>query len=350
MTTNILAPFVKLEESFQFYVNGRIFEINNTEIKEVEGTNNLTLINAIKAFESFEFSNDSIKWFHGPSKFIYTLDEGKFKHFDSLIEGNTFTNHVLSAGMVRYNERPTAELFESLPTLVSNYITLDFAATFEGNNVVINLFKLNEDVYVARFNKTNKIAKFFKANNANEAVEYVNNETGESALSFLKEMVEGQAAELAAKQEKIATYESMISFLKDQKGVLSTADRNDEVIKEAESLINGEIQSWKDKIAQLNEAVKFISFKFNSHKNHNPCCDILEGHLDKDTFITYGIYIKDDGSKKKGDEFMEYYTGENYKVGSTKKSNSKAYTVDKIPSKYKAAWEELKSKYEAEYK
>ena len=252
MTTNILAPFIKIEESFQFYVNGRIFEMNENEIKEVEGTNNPTLINAINAFESFEFSNDSIKWFHGPSKFIYNLTEGKFQHNNSLIEGNTFTNHVLSAGMVRYNERPAAELFESLPTLLNNFVTLDFAATFEGNNTIVDLFKLNEDVYVSRFNRTNKITKFFKAENANEAVDYVTKETGESALSFLKEMVEGQSVELAVKEEKIATYESMIAFLKDQKGLLATSDRNDEIIKEAESLINGEIKSWEDKIAALN--------------------------------------------------------------------------------------------------
>jgi hypothetical protein len=65
-------------------------------------------------------------------------------------------------------------------------------------------------------------------------------------------MVEGESAELAIKEEKIATYESMIAFLKDQKGVLSGADRNDTAIKEAELLINGEIKSWEDKIAALN--------------------------------------------------------------------------------------------------
>jgi len=32
MTTNILAPFVKLDESFQFYVSGRLFEMSETEI------------------------------------------------------------------------------------------------------------------------------------------------------------------------------------------------------------------------------------------------------------------------------------------------------------------------------
>jgi len=252
MTTNMLAPFIKLEESFQFYVNGRIFEINETEIKEIESTNNSTLVNAINAFESFEFSTDAIKWFHGPSKFIYNLTEGKFQHNTSLIEGNTFSTHVISAGMVRYNERPMAELFESLPTLLQNYMLLDFAATFEGNNTTVDLFKLNGDVYVSRFNKTNKIAKFFKVKNANEAAEYVTKETGESALSFLKEILNGQTAELANNESAIATYESMISFLKDQKGLLATTDRNDDAIKEAESLINGEIKVWQDKISALN--------------------------------------------------------------------------------------------------
>ena len=87
----------------------------------------------------------------------------------------------------------------------------------------------------------------------------------------------------------------------------------------------------------INEAVNFIDYKFNSHKNHNPVVDILEGHLNRDTMITYGIYIKDDGSKKKGDEFMELYTGSNYMSGSSKKSNSRYYEPSKIPVKYEAA-------------
>lgn len=251
MTTNILAPFAKVEESFQFYVNGRVFEMNDTEIKEVENSTNTTLNNAIRAFESFEFSANSVKWFHGPSKFSYNLSEGKFQHNTMLIEGNTFTNHVLSAGLVRYNEKQTADLFESLPNLIENFVTLDFVACFEGNDITVDLFKINEDIFVSRFNRETRISKFFKANSANEAAEYVSTQTGESANSFLKELLEGEKAELAEKEEKISTYESMIAFLKDQKGLLAESDRNDETIKEAENLINSEIKDWETKIAEL---------------------------------------------------------------------------------------------------
>jgi hypothetical protein len=90
--------------------------------------------------------------------------------------------------------------------------------------------------------------------------------------------------------------------------------------------------------------------KFNSHKNHNPTADIVERQLDKDTMITYGIYVKDSGPKKKGDEFMEIYTGENYVVGSKKRSHSRYFDADKIPAAYRKTWEELKSKYENELK
>ncbi len=92
----------------------------------------------------------------------------------------------------------------------------------------------------------------------------------------------------------------------------------------------------------------FKSVVFNSHTVHNPDCDIIEGHLDVDTMITYGVYVKGD---KTGSEFMEYYSGENYVHGSKKKSFSRVYhDLEKIPTKYKNKLRELKTIYEVGYK
>ena len=250
--TNILSPFVKVEESFQFYVNGRVFEIDNSnEIKEIERNNiDLKLKSAIAAFESFEFGNETIKWFHGPSKFIFNLKENNFSVNESVIP-NSFSEHVLRSGSVRYNEANKASLFESLPNMLENFVNLDFAATFEGNSNIVNVFKLDEKVFVARLNTENRISNFFKANNANQVVEYVNEKTGKSAALFLKELVEGQSAELAKVEESIAKYESMISFLKDQRGLLAEADKSITEIKAADNLISEEIKSWESKIAEL---------------------------------------------------------------------------------------------------
>ena len=98
--------------------------------------------------------------------------------------------------------------------------------------------------------------------------------------------------------------------------------------------------------SSIREAHEFYDLFFNSHLQHNPECDILEGHLDKDSLITYGIYVK---GPKEGTEFMEYYSGSNYNPKSDKKSTSRIFTVDKIPAKYRSKWEDLKKIYQDEY-
>lgn len=97
----------------------------------------------------------------------------------------------------------------------------------------------------------------------------------------------------------------------------------------------------------VNEQVKDA---FHSHKTHNPTADILQRQLDRDTQVTYVINVKDSGSQKKGDEFMELYVGSNYSPGSSKRSYSKLYTPDQIPAKYRSIWNELKDKYNSELK
>jgi hypothetical protein len=100
----------------------------------------------------------------------------------------------------------------------------------------------------------------------------------------------------------------------------------------------------------LNEAAttKWYDLVFNSHKNHNPECDILEGHLDRNSLITYVICVN---GPNKGKESMEYYSGPNYKPESvgTSRSNSRMYTPDKIPAKYLNMWHELREIYQNEY-
>lgn len=90
---------------------------------------------------------------------------------------------------------------------------------------------------------------------------------------------------------------------------------------------------------------------FNLHHNHNPDCDILSYQLDKDTSVTYGRYIRKPERSNRhinnGDEFMEVYVGENYNVGSKKRSYSRVYyrTTDKFPEKYSVLWFKLKDHY-----
>lgn len=82
---------------------------------------------------------------------------------------------------------------------------------------------------------------------------------------------------------------------------------------------------------------------FNSHAVHNPECDILELSISRDAFITYYINIH---TKEEG---MKYYSGGNYVIDSTSKSQSRDYPFLYIPKKYKSVWNGLKEYYKQNY-
>lgn len=143
-------------------------------------------------------------------------------------------------------------------------------------------------------------------------------------------------------ERKQSIKSGMILMVKD------TKDEADKFVSDKPELVVEEFDGkWAiKKYAKGGEIVSFKKLKFNSHKNHNPNADILEGHIDNDSFITYGIYVEGD---RKGNEFMEYYKGSNFVVGSKKPSSSRHYTKDSIPAKWKSSWDELKKEYDEKY-
>jgi hypothetical protein len=157
----------------------------------------------------------------------------------------------MAGGAIRYENLETAQLFASIPSMLESYTVLDFVATFEGNGTTVDLMKAEDKLFVARFNSNNKISKFFEAKNANEALEYVTSETGESAISFLSDLLEGEAASLAQTEAQISEARDIISFLKDQREVISNYDKTVAEIKAADDLITSEIKVWESKIAEL---------------------------------------------------------------------------------------------------
>ncbi len=110
-------------------------------------------------------------------------------------------------------------------------------------------------------------------------------------------------------------------------------------------LLVPESERWKssDKLTDMNDKTgifentisPFLEIKADRRERNL----IIEGHISKDAYITYGVYLTGPDIFK---EFMEFYSGENYKVGSSAKSFSKFYTADEIPLKYKERWNYLK--------
>jgi len=185
----------------------------------------------------------------------YSVEEGKFFLGNSEIISESFVNHILAAGIVRYEDRATAELFTEAAKTVESLINLDFVFNAKGNGNMINLMVMEENVYVAHLNETTRLFNFTKATSANTALEFIAEKTGVDATEFLANLLEGEASERAIVIHNIKELSEMVSFLKDQRGLLADADRSIEEIKAADALIEGEINRIEKEIETAKSAL-----------------------------------------------------------------------------------------------
>jgi hypothetical protein len=65
MNKGILSPINQTENSIQFYLNGRVFEMIGSEINELE-VNKLSadFVEKIRAIQTFSFTNENVKWYY----------------------------------------------------------------------------------------------------------------------------------------------------------------------------------------------------------------------------------------------------------------------------------------------
>jgi hypothetical protein len=250
----IISPFYQVSENEVLVAVRDIAYVVNTdtnEITEAEGQLPAEFLNLLEALHTFTFENNEIKWYHGVSRMRYSIEEGKFFLSNGEILKESFVNHVLNAGIIRYENKRTAELFVEAATNIEKYIALDFVKTFEGSTNVVDLFKLEENIYATTFNKSSRVNKLSTFSTANSALEYVTEKTGLDATEFLAESLEGEAAERVVVLNKVENLFEMIHFLKDQRNLLADADRSIEEIKAADALIEGEIKRLEAEVTEL---------------------------------------------------------------------------------------------------
>lgn len=248
-----LSPIKIIDENrIEFYLHGKSFTVNTAENTIVENEAISTeLVSLAWASENFQFTNEAIIWFKGAHKMVYKIQEGKFIMGNAEILDENFTNFIMAAGVIRYEEKPIAEAFVNAAKNIESFITLDFVKTVNENGNLIDIMKLGENIYISRLNESSKIYNFFKAATANAAVEYVNEKANTDITGFVAELVEGELAGRVATLKKIETLEEMIHFLKDQRNLLADADRAIDEIKAADTLIEGEISKINSEVKEL---------------------------------------------------------------------------------------------------
>lgn len=254
MKTNQLAPFARINEhTSQFFLNGFIYEKKGSELRVIETPSSIELRKAIQIYENFEIGNHTVSWYLGKHKFYYNINEGTFMWNNTQILDPSFVKHVQAAGAIHFQDLRTAELFESVPSALKNFILLDNCASFESSDqrVKIDVFIVENRLYVMRYNTQTKLTNFFEEKNSNNLVDYIKEQTGESALTFLSSHLQDEMAHHAKIQSKIDILQEMLSYLNDKRDELSQADKSLPEIRKADSILKSEIETIKSQINEL---------------------------------------------------------------------------------------------------
>lgn len=188
-------------------------------------------------------------------EFRYVAESNKF--FAGNIEVPTSTNESLAErffniGYIKYADKSLLEAFQTAAENFGSFKVLDFVSESTSGQIKVASMRAENNAFVFRTNEGTKLSTFKKML-AEDAIKFVEAETGANVSEQYTDLLEAAEARTSLKEEKIALYKEMLSFLYDQRGRLAEADRNLPDIKAADNLIETEISKVKEDLASLEE-------------------------------------------------------------------------------------------------
>ena len=188
-------------------------------------------------------------------EFRYVAESNKF--FAGNIEvptntGESLAERFFNIGYIKYADKSLLEAFQTAAENFGSFKVLDFVSESTSGQVTVASMRAENNAFVFRTNEGTKLSTFKKML-AEDAIKFVEAETGANVSEQYTDLLEAAEARTSLKEEKIALYKEMLSFLYDQRGRLAEADRNLPDIKAADNLIETEITKVKEDLASLEE-------------------------------------------------------------------------------------------------
>lgn len=234
--------FFKLTEMKQFLTEKKreVKLANNTSVLE-DIENELTEVNG-KLSESTKM----------PMVTSFTYDSASNKAYINTTEilDEDIANHIFATGHVVYEHKQYLSLFEVAARNFKAYQELTFVREINEGTVSYSVMRKDDTAYVYRFNSATRIAKL--SNMAiTEAIDYILENTGQDVTDLFEDVIESAKENKAKVDENISNLYEMISFLKDRRGDLAGHNKGIQEIKEADHMINQEIERLMKEIEVL---------------------------------------------------------------------------------------------------
>jgi len=130
------------------------------------------------------------------------------------------------------------------------YEELTFAREIKEGTVSYSVMRNENMACIYRFNSATTLAKL-STMPITEAINYVLENTGVDVTYMFEDVIEAAKENKAKLDEKISNLHEMISFLKDRRGDLAGYSKGIQEIKEADHMINQEIERLTKEIEVL---------------------------------------------------------------------------------------------------
>ena len=239
--------FFKLTEMKEFLVEKK---------REVKLANNDSILEDLES-ELTEVNNRLSESTKMPMVTSFTYDSSSNKTYINTTEiiDEDIANHIFATGHIVYEHKNYLGLFETAIRNFRAYQELDFIREIGEGTVSYSVMRKDNTSYVYRFNSATKIAKLTNMS-ITETIDYVLENTGVDVTYLFEDVIELANENKAKVDDKISNLYEMISFLKDKRGDLAGQNKNIQEIKEADHMINQEIERLTKEIEVLeNEGI-----------------------------------------------------------------------------------------------
>ena len=257
--------FVGENESYMFFVNGKSFETNGETISESKSPLSDNFKSLISIAESAKFDNGVIRLYPNPSSIVdidFKGESPKVIINNKIVESNNVETFMLASGFLKYTEKEKAAQIMHAIEEGNNIKELDFAYRVKSNlfeGVSVNIFNLNENIYIQKINKGMKENSFILAESAEDAVNIVKDFMNYDISNSLTHLLETENAEKVIREKELEKVQSRIKFLTESLSDLERVAKingveNSTQIVKAKELLESQITIHNAQLAKITNS------------------------------------------------------------------------------------------------
>jgi hypothetical protein len=272
--SKIYSPVEFLEEkgNYVFFSNGKLFETNGETINEFEGEISENFKSLISITETARFDKGVIRMYPNTNSIVdidFNSESPKVKINNKIVESNNVETFMLASGFLKYTEKSKSAQILHAISEGNNIKELDFGYRVTSNlfeGVSVNVFNLNDKIYIQKLNRGMKENSFVLAESADEAVNIVKDFMNYDISNSITHLLETENAEKAVRERELEKVNSRIKFLMESLDNLERAAKingveNSTQVVKAKELLESQISIHKAQLSkingeEINEAVK----------------------------------------------------------------------------------------------